>query len=293
MRQIILRTTSSLLLFLGICSLTLGLSTTKAISSEPNKQKTPVGSNSDSDREPTAKKPQFPDRGIPTGRRRGGTSRSECPGADKVVTAIVPGKELAKISNSHQSDSFKFAPHSTFENSESFLTQTLEEYPSFWLYVPQAPNLASRGEFILQDDRDRDIYRGSFKLPNKSGILKIQLPAKRQNALKVGQKYHWYVKVFCNGEREGEYIFVDAWIERATLTPKIEQQLRDKNTSEYQVYVDNNIWHDAIDNLAEIRQTNSHNNLELDRWNQLLSNLGLSDLMDKKMLDIRANFLEE
>lgn len=85
---------------------------------------------------------------------------------------------------------------------------------------------------------------------------------------------------------EEGYVFVDAWIERIAITPELRRQLNTDNANRYQIFIDNDIWYDAIDKLAEIQQTSE---LEKTHWNQLLSNLGLPDLIEKNVLDIRAN----
>ena len=238
-------------------------------------------------RKPKVKKPELPDRGLPTGRRRGGTSRSECPALDRSLTAIVPGKETKQTDMSYD-ESHKLMPQTRFSNSESFLTRTLQEYPSFWIYVPELADTSYEAEFILQDDEDRDIYRASFDLPGKSGIFEIKLPPQPENSLRIGQKHHWYVKIFCGEDREKSgYIFVDAWIERIAIFPQLQTQLNQKNADRARILIEHNIWHDAIDYLARIRQ----NNRSQDRWDRLLTSLSLSDLIDKRILDIRANFL--
>lgn len=238
----------------------------------------------------TDDKPKLPDRGIPTGRRRGGTSRNECSELDRTLIAIVPGKETEEANRLRYSSSSGFDSQTRFSDSESFLTRTLEEYPSFWVYIPELPNFSQKAEFILQDEGHRDIYRAFFALPSRSGIINIELPSQPQNSLKIGQKYHWYVKIFCGDEKEKSgYIFVDAWIERIAVTPELERQLNNENANRYEILIENNIWHDGIDYLAEVRQ----NSLKNERWNELLTDLGLSDLIDKSVLDIRANFLSE
>ena len=282
------RTSCSLILLYGILGFIFYVSHEKTIAKETSEMASIdlVDNVKSINREPKQKKPELPDRGIPTGRRRGGTSRSDCPVSNKSLTAIIPGKETREVDNSGYSSFEKFPPAIEFRDSESFLTRTLEEYPSFWIYVPQLTDPSHRGEFILQDEQDRDIYRTILNLPSKSGIFNIKLPPQPSHSLKVGQKYHWYVKIFCGNEEKSEYIFVDAWIERVAIPPELAEQLSTKNANRYQILIDNNIWHDAIDNLAQVQ----HNNLRTDCWNQLLSDLGLSDLIDKSILNIRANF---
>lgn len=295
MKKNFLKVGCGFVLFCEILVFVLPKFSTKVIAKETKDKTTLTNLANEIERvnqERTVKKPKFPNRGLPTGRRRGGTSRYECPALDKSVTAIVPGRETKQTDMGYD-ESHRLMPQTKFSESESFLTKTLQEYPSFWVYVPELADSsyeAYEAEFILQDDRDKDVYRTSFDLPKKSGIFNIRLPAKPQNSLKIGQKYHWYVKIFCGNEREKSgYIFVDAWIERIAASGELQMQLNRKNANRTQILIERGIWHDAIDSLARVRQ----NNLEQDRWNQLLSSLGLSDLIDKRILDIRANFPAE
>lgn len=291
-KKFFLSTGCSLILLIGIFSLMFGLFLKKAIAIKPMEEVESTNS-VDTNREPKVKKPKFPDRGIPTGRRRGGTSRSECNVADGVLTAIVPGIEVKKVKNSGYGGSPELAAQMTFNKSESFLTRTLEEYPAFWVYVPKPTNWSQKGEFILQNEQGQDIYRALFNLPSKSGILKIKLPSQSQNSLMVGQKYHWYVKVFCGDEQvRSRYVFVDAWIQRVTINDKLKQQLDTAKVNRYEILIDYNIWHDAIDSLAKLQQTND-SKTEKASWNQLLRKLDLSDLIDQRVLNVKANLQVE
>ena len=287
-KNFFLRASCSLISFYGILGFILYESGSSVIARETTDEIASIDSadNIKSVNRPKVKKPKLPDRGLPTGRRRCGTSRSECPALDRSLTAIVPGREI-KQTDIRYDESHKLMPRTRFSNSESFLTRTLKEYPSFWIYVPELADTSYEAEFILQDDEDRDIYRASFNLPSKSGIFEIKLPPQPPHSLKIGQKYHWYVKIFCGNEREKSgYIFVDAWIERIAAFPQLQRQLNQKNADRARILIEHNIWHDAIDYLARFRQ----NNLSQDRWDRLLTNLSLSDLIDKRILDIRANF---
>jgi hypothetical protein len=203
---------------------------------------------------------KFPDNGEPTGRRHGGTSRrDECPDLTTPLTALVPGEE---------------------KTNTSFLALTVAEYPTFWVYVPQLPSNLRSGEFVLQDDRGNDIYRTSLILPEKPGIISVNLPSNSEYALKQNLKYHWFFRVYCGDpQNKPEYFFVDAWLQRVAMTPKLKQQLKATNTSEYQVYRDNNLWYDALTNLAELRRTHSNVNAESEDWTNLFNAAGLEKLV--------------
>jgi hypothetical protein len=258
---------------------------TQAIAKESvNKILTSKSTNNSStvNHKPTVKKPQLPDRGIPTGRRRGGTSRSDCPVLDKSLTALVPGEEAIKNSSSKSTNQKQ-----DLNDSQSFLTPTIRKYPTFWVYVPQLTNSTQTGEFILQNEQNRDIYRSLINLPSKSGILGIKLPQKSKNALKTGQKFHWYFKVYCGNQNNSEYLYVDAWIKKIAPNSITKEQLDVDKINNYQIYLNNNLWYEAIDNLANQQLKNRQKK----EWYKLLDLLDLADLSNENILSPKANFL--
>ncbi|GET39970.1 DUF928 domain-containing protein [Microseira wollei] len=133
--------------------------------------------------------PQLPDRGAPSGRRKGAASRSGCPiiNTDKPLIALVPGNNLGL---------------------------TVSNYPTFWFHVPALPENARSAEFILQDSSESDIYKTSFTLPETSGIIKVSLPSIQPISLKIGERYRWYFKIYCLPKNTYLYFFVEGQIER-------------------------------------------------------------------------------
>lgn len=230
----------------------------------------------------TFKKPQLPSRGIPTGRRRGGTSRSDCPVLDKSLTALVPGEEVIKNSSPKYTK-----PKHKLQESQAFLTPTISPYPTFWVYVPQLNNSAQIGEFILQNEQNQDLYRSLINLPAKSGIIGIRLPQQAKYALKTGQKYHWYFKLYCGEQNNSQYLYVDAWMEKIAPDSLKVKQLDINHGDEYQVFINNNLWYEAVHILANQQLENRQKN----EWNKLLNLLNLSDLSNVEVLSFKANFL--
>ncbi|MCF4965684.1 DUF928 domain-containing protein [Nostoc sp. CMAA1605] len=213
--------------------------------------------------------PQFPDNGAPVGRRRGGTSRNDCPALNIPLTALVPGQE--KLDN--------------FQGSTSFLAATISEYPTFWVYIPDLPSNIRHGEFILQNEIGEDIYRTSLKLPSISGVININLPSEPRYSLKLGQKYHWYFKIYCGLENsESKYFYVDAWIERIALTKNIDREIKSIKSHKYLAYFHQKIWYDAITELGQLLQTNSQNNTLKTDWAEILKSIDLSDIAQEPVL---------
>ncbi len=73
-------------------------------------------------------------RGRPT-KRRGMGSRNDCPATDMPLTALIPEKQVGKVVGSN---------------------------PTFWLFIPYKSSKIPKGEFVLQDEADNDVYRTRF-----------------------------------------------------------------------------------------------------------------------------------
>ncbi|MEH2179235.1 DUF928 domain-containing protein [Nostoc sp.] len=204
---------------------------------------------------------KFPRNGAPIGRRQGGARRNGCSDLMKSpITALVPGEEISA------------------NVSKSFLTFTVSEYPTFWVYLPELPRNVRSGEFVFQDEKGKDIYRTPLTLPERSGVIGISLPSSQQYALKTDNKYQWYFKVFCGDtQTTSEYYYVKAWVQRVPLTSKLESQLKTAKPRAYTAYAVNHIWQDAITNLADMRRTNSASRVLGDNWTNLLISVGLKE----------------
>ncbi|MDZ8105931.1 MAG: DUF928 domain-containing protein [Nostoc sp. DedQUE12a] len=207
--------------------------------------------------------PKLPDNGAPVGRRRGGTSRNDCPALNIPVTALVPGKEALN----------------DFQDSTSFLASTTSAHPTFWAYVPKLPKNVRSGEFILQNEDGEDIYQKFIPLPQTAAVIAINLPSNPKYSLQIGQKYHWYFKIYCGKpELETGYFYVDAWIERIALTKELEVKLEMQKSPKYLTYFQQNIWYDALTDLGDQLRANSENNNLKNDWVNFLKSIGLQDI---------------
>lgn len=215
--------------------------------------------------------PDIPTDGDPTGRRRGGTSRSS-EGCPNQLTALVPGEEIVVQPQGGT------APKIT---SKSFLAFTAAEYPTFWVYVSEFPATVRSAEFVLykvEEGEEQEVYKTQLMLPEKPGIIGIRLPSNPQYALETEQQYHWYFKVACgNSPKTSGYLYVDAWLQRVALSPDLETQLKSQPSRKYMTYAVNNFWYDAFTHLADLRRTNAENAVLEQHWTQLLTAVGLQD----------------
>ncbi|RUS94208.1 hypothetical protein DSM106972_094050 [Dulcicalothrix desertica PCC 7102] len=206
---------------------------------------------------------KFPNNGAPVGRRRGGARREVCPSLDNSLdnslTALVPGEDSEV-------------------ESKSFLALTVSEYPTFWIYLPKFTATVTTGQFSLQDENNKDIYRKSLTLPNKSGVIGFKLPQNARYALKVNQKYQWYFKVSCNeAQKKPRNYYVYAWITRIEMTSNLDSQLKSTKPREYITYAENQIWESALTNLADLRLSNANLPQLREDWTGLLESVGLGE----------------
>ncbi len=253
-----------LLIFLGMNNVNYP-SWAEVKSNQPAKTAPEAQSNNPS------KLPKLPPRGAPIGRRRGGTSRNNCPAISSPLTALVPGSEISKES----------------AQSNSYLASTTSENPTFWFYIPKLPAQMQTGEFILQTEAGKDLKRSEIKLPATEGIIAITLPPSSKYSLAIGQKYHWYFKIYCQESTlESDYSFVDAWIERIPLSTELKTQLETNERAEYQIYRDRQVWYDALTSLGHKLKTNSDDNELKTDWVNLLKSVDLSYLGNLSVIKI-------
>ena len=195
--------------------------------------------------------------GAPRGRRSGGAGREDCPAVDKPLTALVP---------------------------ENNLGLTVTESPTFWFFVPQLPESARSGEFVLQDEKHNDVYRTRFKLPEKSGIVSIRLPSNLQSSLKKDQMYRWHFQMYCQQQTPSEYFWVEGWVKQVAINPTLENQLKAAKSQDYIAYAENGIWYDALTKLAELRLSDPQNATLSENWAALLKSVGLEELAKEPLL---------
>ncbi|WP_414543902.1 DUF928 domain-containing protein [Nostoc sp. CCY0012] len=211
---------------------------------------------------------KFPPNGAPTGRRRGGAGRNpDCPSSLTGLTALVPG-----------------------EQGKSYLATTVAEHPTFWFYVPELPETARSADFVLhlsENGRYVDnVYRSSLTLSGKPGIISITTPSQPQYALKTNQEYHWYFEIYC-GDRQttSDHVFVDGFVQKQMLPGILDSESQTAESREYLTYSTNNIWHDGLTHLGQLRRANPQDATINQDWVDLLNAVGLQDLAQEPIVE--------
>ncbi|OZH53069.1 hypothetical protein AFK68_20130 [Hydrocoleum sp. CS-953] len=178
---------------------------------------------------------------------------------------------------------------------ETNIGLTLAEYPKFFVYLPALEVLKKdrcsdflpeeiRVEFDLGDeaDKSKSVYVTEFKLPNTKGIIRIDLPDDGSiPVLAVGQKYQWVVSIVIDPFDRSKDMYVYGWIKRIETFPTLLQQLKTTTLDNHpKVYAEAGIWHETLDSLATLRQSNPNNSTFLIQWQDILKSVGLETVAD-------------
>lgn len=151
---------------------------------------------------PRTKKIQFvaptpPSRSMPSGRQQGGASRGGCPVVSLPLTAIVPARARATLTEKNP-----------LAARYSVGGLTTSERPSFWFYVPYKSHSLPI-EFVLQDELNRNVYKSSLNVVHEqAGFVRISIP-QTVASLQVGRIYQWFFLVNCDTEAPP---FVKGWL---------------------------------------------------------------------------------
>ena len=164
------------------------------------------------------------------------------------------------------------------------LPLTVAANPTFLVYIPKTE--AKTVEFVLKDEQDNDVYRTSRPVPATAGIVSVKLPNdKAAQPLKVGKNYHWFLALVCQAEDRSEDVFVEAWIQRTTLSADAAKELQKVAPTERAgVYAKNGIWHESVSNLAELRRQRPNDAKIAANWQELLKSVGLEKIAKEPLV---------
>lgn len=196
--------------------------------------------------------PKPPDQGSPDGRRPA-SGRGPCENTALDFTPLLPLSD------------------------NGYTGLTLKEHPTFWFYVPYKTNSVSTGRFILREREGskKPIQRLTFKLQKTPGFVSITIP-NTAPPLEKNKQYFWRIVLDCASQNSDQppYIPHEGLLQRADLVD-LETQLKTAKLEErLNLYIQNKIWYDAANDLANVR-----NFPEV--WLKLLKAIGWEKLMQE------------
>lgn len=143
---------------------------------------------------------------------------------------------------------------------------TLEERPTFWLYVPC--NLGSVEFDLLDDETDEILYQTKFNMTDGPGIVSFRLP-ETAPSLEIGTWYRW---MFHFATPNSENIsFISGVTIREPLSMGLESELENATPRErIEIYGKNGLWHDMLTELGELYRANPEDATLAAEWTEVL-----------------------
>lgn len=157
-------------------------------------------------------------------------------------------------------------------------TFTVATSPTVFIYVSDTD--AATGVFVLKDEDDNDVGRVTVALPDRPGIVRVQLPESLMSeALQVGKEYQWFFSPQSESQSGINTTFITGWIQRTELNSnQIAQLTNAEPLAAVDFYAEAGLWQDALATLAELREANPNNPILETKWNNLLTRAGLGSL---------------
>ncbi len=207
---------------------------------------------------------RMPPEGAP-GKRRGAGSRNPICDVKPPLTALIPLRYLGLTTES----------------------------PTFWFYIPYPSTTGYSVEFLLQDgdsakkdNEPKEVYKETFQLQDKPGIVSIRLPERMK--LDSNKIYQWNLFVIINPDDRDEDCVVYGGVKQISMNSDLSRQLEAVKTPQERIaiYAENGLWYDSLTTLAELRLKNPNDEALKADWNDLLQDLEvrLNDIVSEPLL---------
>ena len=172
---------------------------------------------------------------------------------------------------------------------------TLSAHPTFWFHIPNNIDRQAQLKFIVTElETNKKIYDRAIALFPQPTLIGIDLPKKRSYSLSPETNYAWSLEVDCTKANSESEIVLSGWVTRLSSQSELKNQLATApETEKHTVYLKHNFLYDALTELAQRRMAKPNDIGIETAWNQLLTELGWSDLIqpesatDPSSLDMR------
>ncbi|MGD1805353.1 DUF928 domain-containing protein [Dapis sp. BLCC M126] len=208
------------------------------------------------------------DKGGNTGKDRGGNT----------------GKDSTDIGGSRGvrggSCSEKEKPFLVLIPTEQDTVDSLASHPTFWLYIPPSSSI----QFVLNDEiEQKKIYETKFNVESERGFISWKLPSSAP-PLEIDSSYRWEFTLDCGDD---ESVLVQGLILRIAASDSLISQLKSAETliEKIDIYQENNLWHESITELLNLRRNNPNDPEIKHRFKSLLGNKWYDALINAPIQD--------
>ena len=193
----------------------------------------------------TQEPPPPPDVGEPDTQTAGGTR----PGDTKCPARSIPA--IAFIANT---------------------AKTMLESPTFWFYIPYAPDELDSFSFVVLDEQQDSYVVNSETKPlvGTPGFIRLELPPTAE-PFQIGKQYSWTFSIHCDSGDDEDRQDIDGILQRVEPTAIRSSQFQTATGEiNWNYLVQNRFSFDAIHYLGNMRWEDPTNPALTESWKQLL-----------------------
>lgn len=157
----------------------------------------------------------------------------------------------------------------------SSLGLSTSQTPTLLVYVPETS--AESLELTLENEDGTEIfYQQTLTTPASAGIVQLNLADYAPVPLERGNLYRWYVSLICDTEDRSRNAVVAGWVESVEPDPTLINSLQQADPQDRpRLYAEAGIWHDALQALADLHQSQPQDAMLTADWQALLQSVGL------------------
>ncbi len=161
---------------------------------------------------------------------------------------------------------------------------TVAEHPMIFVYIPNSS--VKQAFFSLQDEAGNQHYQTQFSLPQKSGVIGIQVPNEAP-PLEIGTKYQWSFVMICGEQLEPDSPSVTGWVERTAVSDPTWMNVETVGaTLELASSLGQaGLWYDMLAALAQLRQTQPDDSNIAQIWETELTSAGLGAIANQPLVN--------
>ncbi|HBL13589.1 MAG TPA: hypothetical protein DD379_19760 [Cyanobacteria bacterium UBA11162] len=166
---------------------------------------------------------------------------------------------------------------------QSTMGITLDEYPTFLVYIPDVDLEYTLGELVIYADEDTSIYSQRIELKDADSIIKIEMSnSPSLPKLEIGKSYFWTFTILFDPIDRSDSTYVSGWIERVEANSDLQHQLSSVLPQQQpSIYAANGIWYEALTSLAKLHCSDPNDVAVTADWESLLQQVGLSEIASK------------
>ncbi|MEO1445159.1 MAG: DUF928 domain-containing protein [Cyanobacteria bacterium J06635_11] len=219
---------------------------------------------------------------------------AETPKSNDELRQGLPGRRLGGGTRTPSMAAYNDQLPLTALIPENVLSITTAAYPRLLFHLPVIET-SQTVELVLYNSAEALVYQQQFDVIGNSGIVSIDLSnADGLAPLTVDETYQWYFTIVADDRAQD--ISVDGWVKRVDIetwsqqhnAPHLSAQLTTPPPLEQArlLHEEADLWSEAAQVVHSLRQQNPQSKEVTAVWEQLLEEVGLSELQSAPLAEL-------